>query len=48
MGKLGDYLASQCGNPRGVIGKNMTWAMNRANNVMYKGIIEEINISPKN
>ena len=47
MGKLGDYLASQCGNPRGVIGKIMTWAMNRANNVMYKGIIEEINISPK-
>ena len=47
MGKLGDYLASQCGNPHGVIGKIMTWAMNRANNVMYKGIIEEINISPK-
>ena len=47
MEKLGDYLASQCGNPRGVIGKIMTWAMNRANNVMYKGIIEEINISPK-
>ncbi|WP_081358429.1 class I SAM-dependent methyltransferase [Ruminococcus albus] len=47
MGKLGDYLASQCGNPHGIIGKIMTWAMNRANNVMYKGIVEEINVSPK-
>ncbi len=47
MGKLGDYLASQCGNPRGIIGKFMTWAMNRANSVMYKGIIDEMNISQK-
>lgn len=42
MSKLGDYLASQCGNPRGVIGKTMTLAMNRANNVMYKGIIAKM------
>ena len=47
MRKLGDYLASQCGNPHGVIGKIMTWAMNHANNVMYKGIVDELKISPK-
>lgn len=37
MGKFGDYWASQCGNPRGIIGKIVTWAMNRANSVMYRG-----------
>lgn len=42
MSKLGDYLASQCGNPRGVIGRIMTLAMNRANYVMYKGIIAKM------
>lgn len=42
MSKLGDYLASQCVNPRGVIGKIMTLAMNRANNVMYKGIVAKM------
>ena len=42
MGKLGDYISSQCGNPRGLIGKCMTWAMNRANNVMYRGIIDHM------
>lgn len=47
MSKIGDYFASQCGNPHGVIGKIMTWAMNRANNVMYKGIVDELKISPK-
>ena len=44
MSKIGDYFASQCGNPRGVIGKIMTWAMNRANHVMYKGIVDELKI----
>ncbi len=38
MSKLGDYFASQCGNPRGFIGKIMTWVMNRTNRMMYKGI----------
>lgn len=47
MSKIGDYFASQCRNPHGVIGKIMTWAMNRANNVMYKGIVDELKISPK-
>jgi ubiquinone/menaquinone biosynthesis C-methylase UbiE len=47
MSKIGDYFASQCGNPRGVIGKIMTWAMNRANHVMYKGIVDELKISPE-
>lgn len=42
MSKFGDYCASQCGNPRGVIGKIMTLAMNRVNNVMYKGIIAKM------
>ena len=43
MSKIGDYFASQCGNPHGVIGKIMTWAMNRANNVMY--IYDKIKLS---
>ena len=42
MGKFGDYWASQCGNPRGFIGKIVTWAMNRANGVMYRGIIKKM------
>lgn len=45
MGKLGDYFAAQCGNPRGIIGKIMTWGMNRANNIMYHGIIDNMNLS---
>ncbi len=42
MSRFGDYWASQCGNPRGVIGIVITWVMNRANNVMYKGIVNEL------
>ena len=42
MGKFGDYWASQCGNPRGLVGRVMTWGMNRANKVMYQGIIENM------
>lgn len=42
MSKFGDYWAAQCGNPKGVIGRVMTWAMNRANKVMYYGIIENM------
>lgn len=45
MGKFSDYLASQCGNPRGLIGKIMTWAMNRVNGVMYKGIVNSLDLS---
>jgi SAM-dependent methyltransferase len=44
MSKLGEYLSNQCGNPHGLIGKIMTWAMNRANNTMYKGIVDELEI----
>ncbi len=36
MSKFGDYWASQCGNPRGVIGRIVTWVMNRVNHVMYR------------
>lgn len=42
MSKFGDYWAAQCGNPKGIIGKAMTWGMNRANKVMYHGIIENL------
>ena len=45
MSKFGDYWASQCGNPRGVVGSIMTWAMNRVNNVMYHGMIEHMKLS---
>lgn len=47
MSKFGEYWATQCGNPRGIIGRIMTWAMNRANNVMYRGIIETLRISER-
>ena len=42
MSKFSDYWASQCGNPRGCVGKIITWAMNRVNKVMYHGIIENM------
>ena len=45
MSKFGDYWASQCGNPRGVVGSIMTWAMNRVNNGMYHGMIEHMKLS---
>jgi ubiquinone/menaquinone biosynthesis C-methylase UbiE len=44
MSKLGEYLSNQCGNPHGLIGRIMTWAMNRANNVLYEGIVNELEI----
>ncbi|MBO5164591.1 MAG: class I SAM-dependent methyltransferase [Ruminococcus sp.] len=45
MGRFSDYLASQCGNPRGAIGKTMTWAMNRVNGFMYNGIVKNLYLS---
>lgn len=45
MSRFGDYWASQCKNPRGVIGNIMTWCMNRANKVMYHGIVDELLLS---
>lgn len=45
MSKIGDYCASQCGNPRGIIGKIMTWGMNRANKVMYQEIVKNMKLS---
>lgn len=44
MSKLGEYLSNQCGNPHKLSGRMMTWAMNRANNAMYKGIVKELDI----
>ena len=44
MGGFSDYLASQCGNPRGVVGKIMTWAMNRTNRYMYNGIVNNLEL----
>lgn len=45
MSRLGDYFASQCGNPRGIMGNIMTWSMNRVNRVLYEGIVNELDIS---
>ena len=45
MGRFSDYWASQCGNPRGIAGRLVTWAMNRTNKVMYDGIIENMRLS---
>ncbi|MCH5271758.1 MAG: hypothetical protein J1E83_13640 [Lachnospiraceae bacterium] len=42
MSRFSDYWASQCGNPRGIVGHLVTWAMNRTNKVMYNGIIENM------
>lgn len=44
MSRIGDYLAAQCGNPHGVIGRIMTWTMNRANRNMYRGIVHELQL----
>ena len=45
MSRFSDYWASQCGNPRGIVGSMVTWAMNRTNKVMYDGIIENMRSS---
>ena len=45
MSRFSDYWASQCGNPRGIVGRLVTWAMNRTNKVMYDGIIENMRSS---
>ena len=42
MSRFSDYWASQCGNPRGIVGSMVTRAMNRTNKVMYDGIIENM------
>lgn len=42
MSRFSDYWASQCGNPRGPVGRIITWAMNRVNQAMYHGIIENM------
>lgn len=44
MSKFVEYLSNQCGNPHGLIGRIMTWTMNRANNAMYKGVVNELEI----
>lgn len=48
MGKFFEYIGSQMGNPRGIIGKIVTWGMNRANKVMYNGIVSEVNLQQNN
>lgn len=45
LSKIGDYFASQCGNPHGLTGKIMTWCMNRVNRIMYNGIVDELKLS---
>ena len=42
MSKFSDYWASQCGNPRGGVGRVITWAMNQVNKIMYHGIIDNM------
>ena len=42
MSRFSDYWASQCGNPRGIVGCLVTCAMNWTNKVMYDGIIENM------
>lgn len=39
MGKLLYAIGKQCGNPRGIVGRIMTFGMNRTNGAMYKAII---------
>ena len=39
MSKIGDYFASQCGNPHGLMGAILTKSMNKANRVLYDGIV---------
>lgn len=45
MSKIGDYFASQCGNPHGIMGAILTKSMNKANRVLYDGIVEQIELS---
>ena len=44
MGKIGEYISKQCGNPHGIIGRIMVRSMNRVNKAMYEGIVNEIEV----
>lgn len=39
MGKISEYIGSQCGNPRGFVGKVCCLIMNIINNSMYRMVI---------
>lgn len=39
MGKFTEYIGSQFGNPRGVVGKLCCLIMNRMNRAMYKSVV---------
>lgn len=42
MRKFTEYIGSQFGNPRGIVGKICCFIMNRINNEMYKNVILEV------
>ena len=35
MGKIGEYISKQCGNPHGIIGRIMVRSMNRVNKAAF-------------
>lgn len=45
MGKFSEYIGSQCGNPRGIVGKCCCLMMNRMNKAMYWSIIKRVQLS---
>ena len=46
MSKFTEYIGSQFGNPRGIIGRVCCLIMNRINKVMYKNTIAQIKLTP--
>ena len=42
MRKFTEYIGSQFGNPRGIVGKICCFIMNRINNAMYRNVVLEV------
>lgn len=45
MGKFSAYIGSQCGNPRGFVGKCCCLLMNVINRAMYRAIVNCLNLN---
>ncbi len=46
MSKLMEYISSQCGNPRGIVGKVCCMVMNKMNQAMYKRTVSLVDVEP--
>lgn len=45
MSKFSEYIGSQCGNPRGVVGSVCCLMMNVINNALYRSVISNVRLT---